>query len=83
MKASMERLLMRCLHLILSIPLLALIYEPIQDSSSATIPIRWAFAAIIVISGIWAWNGTLIRKFLKGLSPKILGEQEEVNTMVQ
>ena len=68
MKASMERLLMRCLHLILSIPLVALIYGPMQEASSAEVPLRWIFATIILASGVWIWNGTLIRKWLRGLN---------------
>lgn len=68
MKASMERLLMRCLHLILSIPIIALIYGPMQDASVESLPIRWVFATLIIISGIWTWNSTLIRKWLRGLN---------------
>lgn len=65
MKASMERLLMRCLHLILSIPLLALIYDPMQNTSTTSFPIQWGFVSLILASGIWAWNGTWIRKWLR------------------
>ena len=61
MKASMERLLMRCLHLILSIPVIALVYDPMQDIS----PLRWFFAILILVTGIWVWNGTLISKWLR------------------
>lgn len=52
-----KRLILRCLHLILSIPVLGYIYgEPAEVQAYAT-AVRMVFVPVIILSGFWMYSG--------------------------
>ncbi|MES2109461.1 MAG: hypothetical protein V4577_11965 [Bacteroidota bacterium] len=62
MKASTERIVIRWLHILLSIPVIGYIYGPVAQLHYAALAVRWVFFPIIVISGFWLWKGHWVKK---------------------
>jgi hypothetical protein len=69
MTASVKRKILRWTHIILSIPIVGLIYGPVAEVPRAMFAIRFVFFPIIVISGLWMWKGHLLEKYFKKRSP--------------
>lgn len=65
MKAATERIILRWVHLVLSIPLIGFIYGPLPNIPNATAAVRYVFMPIVVLSGLWMWKGHLWRKWRK------------------
>jgi hypothetical protein len=63
MKTSTERIIMRWIHIILSIPIVNYIYAPaeIPDAAFAT---KFVFIPVVILSGLWMWKGYFLRKLL-------------------
>ena len=65
MKAATERKMVRWIHILISIPVVGLIYGPVQNFPRAVFAIKWVFFPLIVLSGLWLWKGHLVKKTLK------------------
>ena len=64
MKDSTRRLIIRSVHLTLSIPIIGYIYSPfdvIPDYAPAT---RFVFFPAMVLSGLWMWKGHALRRLV-------------------
>ncbi len=64
MTQGITRSIVRCVHLIVAIPILGYIYSPfdkLPDYASAT---RFVFVPFIIISGLWMWKGQLVRQLI-------------------
>ncbi|MGB7265432.1 MAG: hypothetical protein WBC92_07955 [Terracidiphilus sp.] len=64
MNASRERVLIRTLHLILSIPILGFFYGPVAHIPRAAWFTRFIAVPIVILSGLWLW---LKPRFLRSL----------------
>jgi hypothetical protein len=62
MKAATERIILRWVHLVLSIPIIGYIYGPVAQKPEATMATRFVFVPIVILSGLWMWKGHLIKK---------------------
>ncbi len=67
MKLATERIIIRWIHLILSIPVIGYIYGPVAQIPRAAFTVKWVFFPIIVLSGLWLWKGHILRKKAKNL----------------
>jgi thiosulfate reductase cytochrome b subunit len=65
MKASTERKWMRWLHIILSIPVVGLIYGPVAENPHALFVVRWILFPIVVVTGLWMWKGHVIKRMFR------------------
>ncbi len=65
MTASTERKLIRWIHIILSIPVVGLIYGPVSEIPQAVTAIRFVFFPIIVLTGLWMWKGYVVKNYFK------------------
>lgn len=63
MKASTERKIIRWLHIVLSIPVIGFLYGPVAEIPRAAFATRFVFFPVIVLSGIWLWQGHRIKKY--------------------
>ncbi len=61
--AATERLILRWIHIVISIPIYGYIYSPFDQLPKYAHLARWYFFPIMVLSGIWMWKGHLVRKF--------------------
>jgi hypothetical protein len=65
MKASTERMIIRWLHILLSIPVIGYIYGPVAQLHYASLAVKWVFFPIIIISGLWLWKGYWVKRLFK------------------
>ena len=54
-----KRAILRCVHLILSIPILGYIYEPASEVQQYAGAVRFVFVPIIILSGFWMYSGVI------------------------
>jgi hypothetical protein len=62
MKASTERIILRTIHLIVSIPILGYIYSPFDKLPDYAFKTRFVFFPIMVLTGLWMWKGYLVKR---------------------
>jgi hypothetical protein len=67
MTAALERRLIRWMLLILSVPVLGYIYGPAENRLYATVPVKFIFLPLIVLSGLWLWKGHWLKRQIKML----------------
>lgn len=65
MKASTERMLIRWLHLLISIPIIGYIYGPVSSIPEAAAAVRFIFFPVLVLSGLWLWKGYLVKNLFR------------------
>ena len=66
MNAARERVLIRTLHLVLSVPIIGFIYGPVSHIPPAAFFTRAVAIPLVVTSGLWLW-----------LKPRILRRWQE------
>ena len=54
-----KRTILRCIHLILSIPILGYIYGEPSDVQPYASAVRSVFVPIIILSGFWMYSGVI------------------------
>ena len=59
MSNATKRTILRCLHLILSIPILGYIYEPASEVQQYAGGVRFIFVPAMILSGYWMYAGVI------------------------
>jgi hypothetical protein len=59
MNQGTKRTILRCVHLILSIPVLGYIYGPPAEVQQYASAARFVFVPVIILSGFWMYAGVL------------------------
>jgi hypothetical protein len=54
-----KRTILRCLHLIVSIPILGYIYEPASEVQQYAGAARFIFVPVMILSGYWMYGGVV------------------------
>jgi hypothetical protein len=54
-----KRAILRCIHLILSIPILGYIYEPASEVQQYADGVRYIFVPVMILSGYWMYSGVI------------------------
>src|SRR5205807_4485574 len=54
-----KRSILRCIHLILSIPILGYIYEPAAEVQQYAGAARFIFVPVMILSGYWMYSGVI------------------------
>src|SRR5438552_13881941 len=54
-----KRAILRCIHLILSIPILGYIYEPASEVQQYAGAVRFVFVPVIILAGYWMYSGVV------------------------
>src|SRR5438477_11262272 len=52
-----KRAILRCTHLIVSIPVLGYIYEPASEVQQYAGAARFVFVPVLILSGYWMYSG--------------------------
>jgi hypothetical protein len=63
MKDVTQRVIIRWIHIICSIPIVGYIYSPFDQIPNYAPPTRFVFFPIMLLSGLWMWKGHLVRRF--------------------
>src|SRR5439155_9413864 len=58
-KAATRRSILRCIHLILAIPILGYIYSPFAELPNYASVTRFVFAPVIILAGYWMYAGAV------------------------
>ena len=59
-----HRLIGRCIHLVVSIPIFGYCYSPFKELPNYAPAIRFVFVPVLVLSGLWMWKGHVLRRLL-------------------
>src|SRR5439155_20453665 len=51
------RSILRCIHIIFTIPILGYIYGPASEVQQYAAAVRFVFVPIIILSGFWMYSG--------------------------
>ena len=62
MTLATERIIIRCIHIFFSIPIIGYIYSPIDQIPQYAGPTRSVFFRVLALAGLWMWKGYLVRK---------------------
>jgi hypothetical protein len=62
MKDVTQRVIIRWIHIICSIPIIGYIYSPFDQIPNYAPPTRFVFFPIMLLSGLWMWKGHLVRR---------------------
>src|SRR5438045_3883242 len=54
-----KRAILRCIHLVLSIPILGYIYEPASEVQQYAGAVRFVFVPVMILSGYWMYSGLI------------------------
>jgi hypothetical protein len=57
MKASRKRLILRCVHLIVAIPVIGYVYQPASEAEQYAAVTRYGFFPLVILSGYWMYGG--------------------------
>ena len=70
MKDATKRSIVRCIHIVFSIPILGYIYSPFEEIPNYAPAVRFVFVPVLVLSGLWMWKGHVLRRFISKRSAK-------------
>src|SRR5436190_19512255 len=59
MSNTTKRAILRCVHLILSIPILGYIYSPPSEAQQYASAVRFIFVPVLILSGFWMYAGVV------------------------
>ena len=67
MNPSTQRSILRWIHIVLAIPIAGYVYSPFENIPQYAGPTRYVFLPLLVLSGLWMWQGHVVRRlFSKG-----------------
>jgi hypothetical protein len=55
MTGARERVVIRWMHLVLSVPIVGYLYGPVASIPEAARFTRWIAVPLVVLSGLWLW----------------------------
>jgi hypothetical protein len=64
MKEATRRSIVRWIHIALAIPILGYVYSPFEQIPNYAPATRFVFIPVIVLSGLWMWQGHVVRRLL-------------------
>ena len=63
---STKRTIVRCIHLVLAIPIIGYIYSPFDKIPEYAFRTRYVFVPLMALSGLWMWKGHVVRRLIFG-----------------
>src|SRR5437588_10217107 len=82
--SATKRAILRCLHLVLSIPMLGYIYVEPSDVQQYAGAVRFVFVPVMILSGYWMYSGVIFASigvalwlgaiYLSGIGAAILSQ---------
>jgi len=78
MKDATKRSIVRCIHIVFSIPILGYIYSPFEQLPTYAPRVRFVVVPLMLLSGFWMWKGHVLRRFIS----KRLAKQDAAAKLV-
>ena len=70
MKDVTKRSIVRCIHIVFSIPIIGYIYSPFEVLPTYAPRVRFVVVPLMLLSGLWMWKGHVLRRFISKRSAK-------------
>jgi hypothetical protein len=64
MKEANQRLIIRWVHIVCSIPIIGYIYSPFEMIPNYAPATRFVFLPVMALSGLWMWKGHVVRRLV-------------------
>jgi hypothetical protein len=64
MKDATQRLIVRWIHIVISIPIIGYIYSPFEEIPNYAPAVRFVFLPVMLLSGLWMWKGHVVRRLV-------------------
>jgi len=64
MRNVTNRTILRSIHIVFSIPILGYIYSPFEEIPNYAPAVRYVFLPVLVLSGLWMWQGHVLRRLI-------------------
>lgn len=64
MSEGTKRSILRWIHIVFGIPILGYVYSPFEEIPNYAPAVRFVFAPVIVLSGLWMWKGHVVRRLI-------------------
>ena len=68
-----QRSIFRWIHIVLAIPIVGYIYSPFEKLPQYAPATRYLFVPVLVLSGLWMWKGSLVRRLTSKKSSRVTG----------
>jgi len=65
MKSPAKRSILRWVHIVFALPLIGLVYGPIDQVQPYLVYFRYVYFPVLVISGLLMWKGHLLGRLFK------------------
>lgn len=62
MTAGTRRSIVRCIHLVFSIPIVGYVYSPFEDLPNYAPVVRFVSIPVLILTGLWMWKGHVLRR---------------------
>jgi len=59
-----QRVIVRWIHVVFSIPILGYIYSPFEEIPNYAPAVRFFFLPVMVLSGLWMWKGHVLLRLI-------------------
>jgi len=59
-----QRVIVRWIHLVFSLPILGYIYSPFEEIPNYAPAVRFFFLPVMVLSGLWMWKGHVLLRHI-------------------
>jgi len=69
MSPTTSRSISRWIHIVFSIPIVGYIYSPFKELPNYAPVVRYVAVPVIVLSGLWMWQGYLLRRLVSKNRP--------------
>lgn len=64
MSRNTERVIVRWVHVLFALPILGYIYGPASEVEQYAPYFRFGFVPVVVATGLWMWNGHVLRRLI-------------------
>lgn len=64
MNQGIKRSILRWIHIVLGIPIIGYVYSPFEDIPDYAPLVRFVFLPVLVLTGLWMWQGQAIRRLI-------------------
>jgi hypothetical protein len=64
MNNNIQRLILRWIHIVFSVPIIGYIYSPFDQIHYYARSVRYFFVPMLVLSGLWMWKGHVLLRLV-------------------
>jgi hypothetical protein len=69
MSQGIKRSVFRWIHIVFSVPIIGYVYSPFEEIPKYAPATRFVFLPVLVLSGLWMWQGHRLRRLISKESP--------------